>query len=255
MNIIIPMAGEGRRFKEAGYANLKPFIEINHKPMIRWVLENINLYGDNYKYIFICNIGYCQKLDEILSNYFYHYPNSYKIIPIHNITEGAACTVLLSELYIDNEEELLIVNSDQLVLEKHNIIAKEEWCYSGLNHFRKMNADGGIFCFWNDNPKWSYCRISNGKINQTIEKEVVSNFATTGSGYWFKRGKDFVSAAKRMINKNDRSKGEFYVVPAYNYLISDDKVIIPYFINNLVGLGTPEDLEIFCKKEGFKVIK
>ena len=233
LNILIPMAGAGSRFKDAGYTFPKPLIEIHGKTMIQWVIDGLKLNG---KYIFIV-----QKEHEKKYN-LRHFlkvlvPNS-EVVETDGITEGAACTTLLAKKYINNSNPLIISNSDQFI----------EW-NSGetMYKFINKNADGGILTFNSMHPKWSYAKVDEtGTVKEVAEKKVISNNATVGVYYW-KKGSDYVKFSERMIEKNIRHNNEFYVCPVYNQAIEDKKKIIIEDIKKMWGLGTPEDLEYFLK--------
>ena len=228
MNVIIPMAGRGKRFEDAGYSFPKPLIDVNGKPMIQIIIENLNLTA---KHIFICQEEHIQKfaipdLMNLLK------PNS-EIIPIHEITQGAAETVLKAKNLINNDDELIIANSDQWI----------DWNQQHfLSFMRKKEADGGIVTFISTHPKWSYVRINDENlVEEVAEKRPISNIATVGV-YYFKHGKDFVKAAEQMMTKNIRTNNEFYVAPVFNEMILSGKKIHIYPIAEMKGLGTPEDL-------------
>ena len=51
INVLIPMAGRGSRFIEAGITTPKPFIDVLGKPMIARVIDNLNC--DNARFILI----------------------------------------------------------------------------------------------------------------------------------------------------------------------------------------------------------
>ena len=51
-----------------------------------------------------------------------------------------------------------------------------------------------------------------------------------------------------MIKKNKRVNNEFYVCPVYNEAISDNKKIKSIRVQQMIGMGTPEDLRNFEKK-------
>jgi len=54
-NIVLPMAGKGSRFRQQGYKDSKPFIDVEGKPMIQRVVENLNIEFDkNFKFIILC---------------------------------------------------------------------------------------------------------------------------------------------------------------------------------------------------------
>ena len=228
MNVIIPMAGRGKRFEDAGYSFPKPLIDVNGKPMIQIIIENLNLTA---KHIFICQEEHIQKfaipdLMNLLK------PNS-EIIPIHEITQGAAETVLKAKNLINNDDELIIANSDQWI----------DWNQQHfLSFMRKKEADGGIVTFISTHPKWSYVRINDENlVEEVAEKRPISNIATVGI-YYYKHGKDFVKAAEQMMTKNIRTNNEFYVAPVFNEMILSGKKIHIYPIAEMKGLGTPEDL-------------
>ena len=240
MQILIPMAGRGKRFEDAGYTFPKPLIDVNGKPMIQIVVENLNFSG---KHIFICQSEHYKKyaLQELLNLII---PN-YKIIPIDVITEGAAATVLLAKEFINNDEELIIANSDQLV----------DWnSQHFLSFLRNKNADGGIVTFISTHPKWSFVKVDDsGIVKEVAEKKPISNIATVGI-YYYKHGKDFVAAAEQMIKKNIRTNNEFYVAPVYNEMIAVGKQILYYPIAEMRGMGTPEDLQRFMEVSNKKII-
>jgi dTDP-glucose pyrophosphorylase len=144
----------------------------------------------------------------------------------------------LAESYIDTEEDLLIANSDQFI----------EYQANNFNLLKNLtNVDAISFCFNAVHPKWSFVKTnSRGFIIEVAEKRPISDIATCGV-YWYRKGSDFVKYAKEMIKKDIRVNNEFYVAPVYNELIKDGKNIIPFFVEKMWGLGTPEDLNIFLK--------
>jgi dTDP-glucose pyrophosphorylase len=233
MNVIIPMAGSGSRFEKAGFTFPKPLIEIHGKPMIQWVIDSLKI---NAKFIFIVQSKHQERFN-IKSLLKYLYPNS-KIIETDGLTEGAACTSLLATEFIDNNNPLVIANSDQYI----------EW--DSARTFYKLserNVDGAILTFKSTHPKWSYAKINeNNEVEKVAEKEVISDHATVGVYYW-KRGKDYVRFANEMINKNIRTNGEFYICPVYNEAIKNNKKIVIEQVKRMWGLGTPEDLNYFLK--------
>lgn len=234
MKVLIPMAGAGSRFAMAGYSFPKPLISVknlNDKPMIQVIVENLNIQAE---YIFIVRKEHAEKynLRQMLGVIS---PNC-KIVEVDHLTEGAACTTLLAKEFIDNDEPLLIANSDQFVEWDSN-----EFMYS----MQGDKIDGGILTFNNTHPKWSYVRLDdNGFVTEVKEKEVISNEATVGIYYWSK-GSDYVKYAEQMIAKNIRVNNEFYVCPVYNEAIQDGKQVKIFHIDKMWGLGTPEDLTYF----------
>ncbi len=241
INIVVPMAGRGSRFANAGYELPKPLIDVGGRPMIDIVIDNIKAKLE-HRFIFLCLQEHLDKYDlEVhLKN---KCPNCI-VVPVKHVTEGAACTVLLAEKYIDNEDSLMIANSDQYV----------EGCNIDKYINSIGNADGLIMTMKANDAKWSFIKYDNNKnVFLVKEKEVISDEATVGI-YNFAHGSDFVLYAKRMIEQNIRVNGEFYVAPVYNMFIEDGKKIVFYNVGNvesgMYGLGTPKDLELFKKMKG-----
>jgi HAD superfamily hydrolase (TIGR01509 family) len=233
LNVLIPMAGAGSRFEKAGYTFPKPLIDVRGKPMIQWVIDNLNVEA---KYIFIVQKSHFEKynLKETINNFC---PNN-EIVQIDGITEGAACTTLLAKQYIDVDEPLIIANSDQFV-EWNN----EEFIYSCST----SDLDANILTFKSTHPKWSYAKLNDlGYVTEVAEKKPISDIATVGIYYW-RKGSDYVKYTEQMIDKNIRVNNEFYVCPVFNEAIQDNKKVRTYNIDKMWGLGTPEDLEHFLK--------
>lgn len=231
MKVLIPMAGAGSRFEKAGYTFPKPLIEVNGKPMIQLVVENLAIDAE---YIFIVQKSHYEKYNlKYLLNLI---KPGCKIVQVDKLTEGAACTTLLAEEYIDNNP-LLIANSDQYV----------EWNSSDFIYSMR-NMDGGMLTFNSSHPKWSFAKVENGLITEVAEKKPISNIASVGIYLW-NNGLDYIKYAKQMIEKNIRVNNEFYVCPVLNEAIQDGKKFKTFNIDKMWGLGTPEDLEVFLNKQ------
>jgi hypothetical protein len=233
LNVLIPMAGAGSRFEQAGYTFPKPLIEVNGKPMIQVVIENLNLDAN---YIYVVQKAHREKynLDTLLNLL----TPGCKIVETDGLTEGAACTALLAKEYIDNDNPLFFANSDQFVEWDSN-----EFMYK----MQETDADGGIVSFTATHPKWSFAKIDeNGLVTEVAEKNPISDIATVGYYFW-KHGSDFVKYAEQMIEKNIRVNNEFYVCPVFNQAIEDCKEIRTFNTDGMWGLGTPEDLNYYLE--------
>ncbi len=234
MKVLIPMAGAGSRFEKAGYTFPKPLIDVEGKPMIQAVVDNLNIEA---QHVFIVQKSHYEKysLQQTLSQIS---PNC-EIVQVDGVTEGAACTTLLAKQYIDNDEPLVIANSDQYVEWDSN-----EFMYSMVAD----SVDGGILSFKSTHPKWSYAKLGDdGFVCEVAEKKPISDIATVGIYYW-KKGSDYVKYAEDMIEKNIRVNNEFYVCPVFNQAIEDNKKVKIFNVEKMWGIGTLEDLQIFLKR-------
>jgi NDP-sugar pyrophosphorylase family protein len=216
-----------------GYTFPKPLIDVNGKPMIQQVVENINIKG---RFIFIVQKQHYEKYNlKYLLNAI---SPGCVIVQTDGLTEGSACTLMLAKDHINNDDPLILANSDQLI----------EW---DANHFvyasMSEGVDGCISTFENTHPKFSYASLDDdGYVNQVAEKLVISNNATTGIYFW-RRGSDCVKYTEQMIQKNIRTNGEFYNCPVFNEAIQDGKKIKTVKADKFWCIGTPEDLENYLR--------
>jgi len=242
INIVIPMAGKGSRFKNAGYLDPKPMITINNKKMIELVVNNIKPNRE-HRFIFICQSQHLKEttLYTVLKNL----SQNCIILEVDKVTGGAAETVLKSKEYINNESQLMIANCDQWIDIDIN---------DYLNVLDSNQLDGMIMTMTANDDKWSYLRLNDKeRVVEVREKEVISSEASVGI-YNFARGQDFCAAAAKMIEDNNHSMGEFYVAPVYNYLINQNSAVIGHYnigeeFKGMYGLGIPNDLEKFKSSE------
>jgi HAD superfamily hydrolase (TIGR01509 family) len=240
MKVLIPMAGAGSRFLEHGYTFPKPLIDVKGKPMIQVVIDNLNI---DAQHVFIVQKSHYEKYHlKTLLNLIS--PNC-EIVQVDGLTEGAACTTLLAKEYINNDQPLLIANSDQFI----------EWDSNEFMYSMGADAiDGGILTFKSTHPKWSFAKLDEtGFVERIAEKEPISDIATVGVYYWSK-GSDYVKYAEQMIEKNIRVNGEFYVAPVYNEAINSGQKFKTFDIKKMWGIGTPEDLNTFLSNEISKTI-
>lgn len=241
LNIVIPMAGAGSRFQAQGYLDPKPLIPIHTCPMIQVVIENLRPKC-KHKFIFICQKAHVDAYD--LKPKLQQWAPGCEVVEITGLTDGAARTVLEASNFINNDDPLMIANSDQYI-----DFSIEEY----LAAIQADNLSGLIMTMTADNAKWSYVGLDkNSLVTRVVEKEVISNEATVGI-YNFSKGHLFVDAANLMIDKKLLVNGEFYVAPAYNELIYSGHKIGVYNVgevgDGMYGLGTPEDLSIFLKND------
>lgn len=240
LNIVLPIAGRGSRFAAVGVTVPKPLIPIHGMPMIEWVTTNVRP-NRPHRLIYLClqehldTTSLRAELERICPDCV--------IVPVREVTQGAACTVLLAREFIDNDDPLMLANSDQFVdIDIDDYLAVQD----------ATDADGLIMTFEADHPKWSYVGFdASGAVSRVVEKEVISHEATVGI-YNFARGRDFVRAADRMIADDARVNGEFYVAPTYNALIAEGARIAVHNVGSegagMYGLGIPEDLALFVNE-------
>jgi NDP-sugar pyrophosphorylase family protein len=241
VNIVIPMAGHGSRFSLAGYSAPKPLIDMFGKTMIETVIENLTPLQDA-RFIFICQRSHFKEygLEKIFNQSL---GNKWECVLLDCVTEGAACTVLEARQFIDDDNDVIIANSDQIV-----DCSMTEY----LEFARESKAHGLVMTFPANETKWSYISLNeNGEGIEVAEKKVISSHATTGI-YYFSSGKIYKEAAHSMIRKNIRVNNEFYVAPVYNEIIGQGQKVLIWEISDkaMHGIGTPEDLVAYFSLHG-----
>ncbi|MEA1618171.1 glycosyltransferase family 2 protein [Erythrobacter sp. T5W1-R] len=240
INVILPAAGEGSRFAKAGWKKPKPFIDVLGRPMLSHVIDNVSPMGSQTTVLLRK-----QHQEEQASAVLDLEAKGVTVIPVEKLTEGTAATVLLARRLFDDDRPMIVANSDQIV--EFNVSDFVEDCFN-------RQLDGSILVFRDTemDPKWSFARVgAYGLVQEVAEKKPISDLATVGI-YLFARGKDFVGAAADMMAANERVNGEFYTCPVYNFMIAQGARIGVYEVpvHAMQGLGTPEDLEAFLKKQG-----
>lgn len=229
INILVPMAGVGKRFRDAGYRDPKPFIPVAGVPMVKRVLDNLRTPDVPNRVILVSPAyeGYDLPLND-----------DDLWVEVRHPTRGAVETCLLAERHFDNDEPLLVANCDQLFQ-----VAIIDFL-AAMGRF-----DAGIMVFNSTNPHHSYARLDGDRVVEVREKRVISDNALLGV-YYFACGSDFASACKWAIETNETTGGEFYIAPSLNYLLGMGLLVGAYEVDvhRKHILGTPEELRIFEDK-------
>lgn len=228
VNLLLPVAGLAQRFLNQSYIMPKPLINVSNRHMIDWALDSIDHSNCNLIFIVRDDHVYQFNIDKILKS---KYGKHTRIVVTNGLTEGAACTCLLAEKFINNASPLLIYTPD--------VHFQKKWKPGNIK------SDGHLLTFKSNSDAHSYAKLNkNNYVIQTAEKKVISDNAAVGV-YYFNKGSDFVSASKEMIENNDRHKNEFYICPVYNYLIKNNKKITISNVDKMHVLGTPSDMKFF----------
>ena len=229
-NILLPVAGKAQRFLNEGYAMPKPLIMAGTRHVIDWAMDSFNTEECNI--IFAVRLDHIHNfsIDDILREKF---GEDIKIVVIDRITDGSVSTCLLAEEHIDNDLPLFIYTPD--------VYYQPEFDPSVITE----DMDGFLLTFKANSDAHSYVELDDdGYALRTAEKEVISQNAAVGV-YYYKTGSSFVKYAKEMIEKNIRTKGEFYICPMYNMMIRDGMKVGIHQTEKMHVLGTPAELEFF----------
>jgi NDP-sugar pyrophosphorylase family protein len=231
LNIVMPMAGLGSRFRDAGFKIPKPLIEVCGRPMYAWATESLPLNEcSRLMFVLLASQPEFSKLQRDIEKRYARFRPI--VLSVPELTAGQAITVLCAREYINDDTPLLIHNADTA------FDVDQGW----VNKAVAENLDGALLVFQSNEKRWSFSRENAASfVEEVREKEVISQWATTGT-YWFRRGADFVNAAEARLQSGKRDASEFYVGPLYNDLIARGAKVKNFPIQKLYCFGTPEDL-------------
>lgn len=247
MQIIIPMTGYGSRFVNAGYKDLKPFISVLGKPILKWIIDGI--YPDEKNIIFVCrgeHLDSIKDMDSLLKDIcpyaiIYRIDNWVKKGPVYDV-------LLASDVIMDNEP--VIINYCDFYLSwdwktfKTQLLARNcdgcVPCYTGFhpNLIPQKNVYASCLTDNNDNlieirEKYSFC---NNKFEAKHSPGV----------YYFKNGRYLKKYCELLVDSGNSINGEFYASLPYNYMVKDGlNVWVPTNVSYFCQWGTPEDLKEF----------
>jgi dTDP-glucose pyrophosphorylase len=232
INIVIPMAGQGSRFKEAGFNMPKPLISIDGKTLAEHSIESLGIAG---RFIFITRTFEDPEHNVMLTKIFEKCCDDFIEVRVDDQHLGAAHTALFAEKYIDKDEKLILTNCDQIF----------KWDPEAfLDYVESEDPDGAVMVYKNSGTQHSFAKIDHsGSVIQIAEKVAISDNALTGFHYWKRGGTFFDSARRLMSDYESLGYREAYVAPTYQYLIDDGMLVSAWSLTEkeqYISLGTPE---------------
>jgi len=238
--IVIPMAGEGKRFKEEGVLEPKFMIKVKNKTLFEWSIDSLPI-NIAKKIIFVClekhekDFKISKFINEIMDK---KYPNcKYELVYLKQTTRGQVETVLQTKHLIRPENVLIIYNIDT-----HFASTRLK---SKILTMKNRNIDGLLGCFESDDDNLSFVELDyTGFVKRVKEKEKISHNASTGL-YIFTNAKQFFETGEEMIKKDIKVKNEFYVSEIYNMLLESGGRFEIDMADEFIPLGTPNDIEKF----------
>ena len=239
IDVVITMGGLGSRFRKAGYTVPKYMIEAKGKTLFEWSMISLDGYkNDVNQYIFIAMKEEGIDMEGLIKEKCQALEiDNYHLILLDYLTDGQATTATLAEKYWNKEHALLIYNIDTYV-------------EPGQMNSEELKGDGFIPCFKAEGDHWSFVRLDEQeRVVEIKEKQRISDHCTLGAYYFKTCGlykklyDEYYSEEKNLV------KGEKYVAPLYDYLLSKGGEI---YISDVAPervhvLGTPEELQYFLE--------
>ena len=236
MNIIIPLGGKGERFAKEGYSDPKPLINVLNKPMIFWVLDNLNFHADDTVYIV-----YSAELDQHNFSSIVHskYPDIV-CIPVSYQTSGAVETVavgLKTVVQMSCHKKSVLLDCDTFYT--HDILTTARNSVDSMVFYTKKE---------NEKPIYSYIELNrDNSITRIQEKVKISSNANTGC-YVFNDIQQLQRLSQYVLDNNITFNGEPYTSCVISELIKESRVQGHQLDDKCVfSLGTPRELAVFTK--------
>ena len=237
LHIIVPMAGEGRRFVQEGWTIPKPLIELKGKSLFMRAINSVHIDNALIKYSFIVRKEHIDKydIDEKIKIFL---PQA-NIFYVDKTTRGAVETCLVAEEAISKEDSILVMDCD---LEFRSVGFLQNIKKILNQPIQKVNG-GELVSFESTDPRFSYAEVDeNNVVIRTAEKDVISNHALCGA-YFFSSANSFIRAAHKLLDEPVFSKPEYYVSLLYNYLLANGETVKLETMEEYYSYGTPEELK------------
>lgn len=234
--IIITMAGFGRRFLDAGYTVPKYRIEAHGAPLFFWSIVSLRQFIEAGAHFTFVVRGADEAAAFIRAEAKRLGIVHSAIIELDAPTDGQATTAILAREHIaDRAAPMLIYNIDTFT-------------HPDVLNPRDVRGAGWIPCFDAPGEGWSFAAAdAEGRVSEVREKVRISNHATIGL-YWFDSFARYEDVyARHYADPANLEKGERYVAPIYNRLIADGEHVYVHDIpfSAAIPLGTPAEVERF----------
>ncbi|MDE6821525.1 MAG: glycosyltransferase family 2 protein [Bacteroides acidifaciens] len=242
LHIIMPMAGEGSRFVNAGWTTPKPLIELNGQPLFKHAINSVVTKGIEMKYSFIVRHEHIEKygIDKGIKSFL---PTA-NIFSVVKTTRGAVETCLMAESAIIDDDAVIVMDCDM----EFRSVKLIEIIKQQLSQPMEEANGGVLISFESDQPKYSYAEVGeDGYVVRTAEKEVISSHALCGA-YFFSTGRRFKEIAHQLLNEPEFKKPEYYVSLLYNYMLAAGEKVQLAPMEEYYSYGTPEELSQYLQR-------
>ncbi|HEY2759267.1 MAG TPA: NTP transferase domain-containing protein [Pirellulales bacterium] len=249
MQLIVPMAGLGQRFVDAGYDLPKPLIPVGGVPM---VVQVVNDLPAATRIVFIVHPAHEQRYEigKSLRNCF----PACRVVVAPGLTQGQACTVRLAESEIDLDEDVLVAACD----------ATHLYDAGRFDQLRRGTAAQCIVWTYRGEPRvlekptaYGWVRTAAGRddlLEVSCKRPISSNLLNdpvVSGFFWFRSARTMLAAIDKMVAENRRVNGEFYMDVVPNLLIESGRQAIQFQVQKYIGWGTPHDLEDYERWQNY----
>lgn len=245
MQIVVPMAGLGKRFADVGYTMPKPLIPVGGVPMVVRVVQNL---PPAERTVFVCHPDHVASypVRDVLAK---HVPNAVVVVA-PGLTDGQACSVRLAGDHLDPDDSVLVAACDNTQLYdrvKFAAITNDPTIYAAIWVFR--NEPRVLV-----KPVWyGWVREANGRVAGVSVKKPISDDplrdGVVSGTFWFRTARLMLDGIDALVASNQRVNNEFYLDSVPNVLVEAGRGVVAFDIDKYIGWGTPDDLEDYLRWE------
>jgi hypothetical protein len=233
------MAGEGRRFREAGYQVPKYAISAHGRSLFSWSLESLRSFIDGgWRFIFVVRRADAARA-FIAEEAKRLGITLFSVVELDRTTDGQATSALLGgEPIADAAAPIAIYNIDTYVEARALPVSA-------------IRGDGWMPCFPGPGDGWSFVRVeeASGRAVEIREKKRISTHATVGLYYFSSLALYRATYERYYAVPEHLERGERYIAPMYNQLVAEGSAVyiaeVPF--DAVHPLGTPQELRDFLE--------
>ncbi len=228
LKIVVPMAGYGTRLRPHTWSKPKPLIYLAGKPVLDFVLDQMNSLPKETEIEYIFIIG--PQGEQIRSYMQQHHPDKVVHYVLQAEMRGQSHAIYQARQYLTGP--MLMAFSDTLTETDLSLLNDEE-------------CDGVAWVKPVPDPRrFGVAKVDEkGWIQRLIEKpsEMDNNLAVVGF-YYFRSSEALLDAIEEQMRKEITLKGEYFLADAVNILLDRGLRLRTEQVDIWLDAGTPESL-------------
>ena len=224
MKVIIPLAGKGTRLRPHTHITPKPMLKIAGKPVIDYVMEDLQALGNVDQVIYIT--GHLKEKVEEYARTKYPFPS---VFVEQKTQRGTADAVALARPYID--EPVMIIFVDTIFDADFSIV-------------KRTAADGIIWVKEVEDYQRFGVVVSDrgGNMTKIVEKPSTPISKRANIGLYYVKNWKLMLDGIDWVLKQPPNKGEYFLTDAFQYMIEKGAKIKVIDVEGWYDAGKPDTL-------------
>lgn len=249
MQLVVPMAGLGQRFADAGYLVPKPLIPVDGLPMVVRAVADLPPVERS---VFVVHSEHARRfnIDQVIAESF----SDPRVIVAPGLTDGQACTVRLASSELALDRSVLVAACDNSHLfdeDKFELLVASSdfdcliWTYRHDSRvLRRPQAYGWV------RTRGNSIEVENVSCKQPISSSPLEDHVISGC-FWFRTARLMLEGIDSLIASGNRINNEFYLDVVPNSLIARGRRVAVFEVEKYIGWGTPAELADYLRWERY----